>query len=346
MRKEDQILFFKKLSFLTKSGLGVLESLTTIKNQTIKKPHIKIIDFIISDISNGKNLSDSLSKFPKVFDVFSINIINSGEYSGMLSQNLEYLSEELIKNRNLKRKILSAFIYPVVILLSTLFITLFLIIYLFPKIIPIFKSMDINLPISTKIIIFLSETLKENGVYLVIFIFIFGGIFYYLTKKNKKIKFIKDLTILKIPKINIVVKKYNLANTTRTMGLLLKSGLTTSEALEITKKISNNIVYTEEYKKMLTFIRNGGEISSYMKNKDNLFPNEISQIISIGEKTGNLPESLIYISESYELDIDEFTKNLTNLIEPFMMILMGAIVGFIAISIISPIYSITQNLQR
>lgn len=206
--------------------------------------------------------------------------------------------------------------------------------------------MDINLPISTKIIIFLSETLKENGVYLVIFIFIFGGIFYYLTKKNKKIKFIKDLTILKIPKINIVVKKYNLANTTRTMGLLLKSGLTTSEALEITKKISNNIVYTEEYKKMLTFIRNGGEISSYMKNKDNLFPNEISQIISIGEKTGNLPESLIYISESYELDIDEFTKNLTNLIEPFMMILMGAIVGFIAISIISPIYSITQNLQR
>ena len=150
---------------------------------------------------------------------------------------------------------------------------------------------------------------------------------------------------MKIPIVGQIIQYYNLANSTRTLGLLLKSGINVSDAIPITGKTTSNLVYKHEFKNLGEIINRGERLSNYLKTKKAVFPDVLTQIVSVGERSGNLSNSLIYLSEMYEAEVDDFTKNLTNLIEPILMIFMGIIVGFIAISIITPIYGITQHLQ-
>ncbi len=345
MNTAEQILFFKRLSFLIKAGLSLVESLNNIKNQSSAK-NLKIINVLIGDVSNGKKLSSGLRKFPKIFNEFTVNIIDFGESSGTLSQNLDYLSEELTKRRGIKRKIISALVYPVIVGVSTLFITLFLISYLFPKITPVFKSMNIDLPFTTKIVIQLSSLFRENGLSIAVSLFILISFFIYYLNHNKKFKYKINYYLLKIPILGKILKIYNISSCTRTLGLLLQGGMNLSEALPIAQKTISNVVYKEEFSKIIVFSNNGEKVSSYISKRINLFPSEVSAIVDTGEKSGNLSDSLIYLSKNYEVEIDDFTKNISNLIEPVMMILVGMLVGLIAVSIISPIYSITQNLQK
>lgn len=345
MSTKDQTFFVKRLSFLVKAGIPILDSLMMIRDQTKKKSYAKILDKVISDVANGQNLSTSLAKFPSMFSDFSVNIIGFGESSGILSENLDYLADELKKKQQLRKKVVGAFVYPIVVTFATFGITGFLMVYLFPKIMPVFQSLHMKLPLSTRIVIFLSNFIRFNGLYL------FGGIvfltlgFIYLLKKNHLFRFYFDKMILKIPIIGDIIRDYNLANSTRTIGLLLKGGVTVSEAIPIAEKTSSNLVYKEEFKKLSVSINRGDKISLYLGSRTDLFPEILSQIVSVGERSGNLSNSLIYLSELYEAQVDDFTKNLSSLIEPALMIFMGILVGFIAISIITPIYSITQNLH-
>ena len=345
MSNKDQTFFIKRLSFLVKAGVPVLDSLHMIKEQTRKKGYVRILDAIILDVSNGQQLSTSLAKYPNMFSDFSINIISFGEASGILSENLDYLADELRKKEVLKKKVIGAFVYPIVVTLATFGITGFLMIYLFPKIMPVFQSLHIKLPLSTRIVIFLSEFIRHNGIY--IFFALVSAVlgFMFVLKKSKTFHFYFDKFILRIPLIGNIIRDYNLANSTRTIGLLLKGGVTVSEAIPIAERTSSNLVYREEFKKLSVSINRGDKISLYLGTRRHLFPDVLSQIISVGERSGNLSNSLIYLSELYESQVDDFTKNLSSLIEPALMIIMGILVGFIAISIITPIYSITQNLN-
>ncbi len=262
-----------------------------------------------------------------------------------MSENLDYLALELKKKDNLRKKIIGAFIYPAVITLATLAITGFLMIYLFPKIMPVFTSLHIKLPFSTKVVIFFSKFLTHYGF---VFIFILALIIFgliILLKKNPIWRLYFDKYILKIPILGSMIRNYNLANFTRTMGLLLRSGVTMGEALPISAKTTPNLVYKEEFKMLSLVVNRGEQISVHLNKSRNLFPDLVSQIISVGENSGNLSNSLIYLSEMYEAEIDDFTKNLSSMVEPILMIVMGILVGFIAISIITPIYGITQQLQ-
>ncbi len=340
----EQTFFIKRLSFLIKAGVPILDSLVMIKEQTSKKNHSVILETIITDVSEGRYLSTSMAKFNKTFGDFSINIISFGESTGMLSENLEYLAEELKKKNTLRKKIIGAFIYPIIITLATFGITVFLMVYLFPKIIPVFSSLHVELPLSTKIVIFLSNFLRHY------YIFIILGSIASLTslivalKKKPAFRFYFDKFILKLPIIGEVIQNYNLANTTRTLGILLKSGVTLEEALNITVKITGNTVYQKEFIEIMKFTDRGEQMSTYFALHADVFPEIFTQIISVGERSGHLSKSLLYLSELYEGEIEDFTKNLSNTIEPVLMIIMGVLVGFIAISIITPIYSITQNL--
>ncbi len=342
---KEQTYFIKRLSFLIKAGIPVVDSLQMIREQNRSKKHSKILDIIIDDVSNGQRLSTSLSKFRNVFGDFSINIIGFGEATGILSENLEYLANELQKRQALKKKIVGAFIYPAVVTLATFGIVIFLMTYLFPKIMPIFSSLHLQLPLSTRIVIFLSNFIKHNGITLIVgtILLIIG--FIVALRKSPGFHFYFNKYTLKIPVIGEVVKQYNLANSLRTIGLLLKSGITLSEALPITAKTTSNLVYKKEFENLGKIVDKGARISVYLDESRNLFPDVISQIISAGERSGNLSNSLIYLSEMYEAEVEDFTKNISNIIEPVLMIFMGIMVGFIAISIITPIYSITQNLQ-
>ncbi len=316
-----------------------------IKDQTKSKNQIKILEKIIEDVSEGQSLSRSLSKYKKMFGEFSINIISFGEETGILSENLEYLADELQKRQALRKKIVGAFIYPAVVTLATLGITAFLMIYLFPKITPVFASLHAKLPLSTRIVIFLSNFVRNNGLSIFLVIALLVTAFILLMKKSEKFNFLFDKYILKIPVIGETIKNYNLANSSRTLGLLLKSGITVSDAIPITSKTSGNLIYKQGFSEMSESINKGEKMSIYLTKRNDIFPEVLSQIVSVGEKSGSLSSSLIYLSEMYESEVDDFTKNISNVIEPVLMIFMGVLVGFIAISIITPIYGITQNLH-
>ncbi len=345
MSIREQGLFIKRLSFLTKAGIPVLESLVMIKEQTRKKSHGIILGTVIHDVSNGQYLSTSLAKYHNMFGDFSINMISFGESAGILSNNLEYLADELKKRDALRKKIIGAFIYPAIVTLASIGITVFLIVYLFPKIMPVFSSLKMTLPLSTRIVIAISTLFQNYGLTIAFLVFALVITFFIILNKSYHFRFWFERFIMKVPIIGEMVKSYNLANSTRTLGLLLKSGITLSKALPIAAKSSENLVYKRELNNLSHVVDRGEKMSSYFAKKRHLFPDILSQIVAVGERSGNLSNSLLYLSDLYEAEVEDFTKNLSNLIEPALMIFMGVLVGFIAISIITPIYSITQNLH-
>lgn len=342
----EQAFFAKRLSFLTNAGISLLEALHMIREQTLSKSYIRVLDAVIVDVSGGRSLSDSLGRFENAFGDFARSIISVGEQTGALSENLSYLAEELKKRQLLRKKIVSALVYPIFITIATIGITSLLIVFIFPKIMPIFLSLNVELPFSTKILIFAANFLGNYGLWLLLGIILFVIALRIVFKKSEKFHFWYDKAFMKAPLIGPMIQNYNLANISRTLSLLLNGGMTLSEALPITSKSTTNLVYKYELEKLTQVANRGEKISSHMKNYRKLFPDMLSQVISVGERSGNLSETLSYLSDMYESEVEESTKNLSNMIEPVLMVVMGVMVGFVAISIITPIYSLTQGLQR
>lgn len=342
---KKQTFFAKRLSFLIKAGVPILESIYVLIKQTKSKSEIKVLNKVTSDIANGQSLSASLGRFKGVFGNFAINIIKAGESSGTLMQNLNYLADELKKKELLRKKIMSALLYPIIITIATLGIAGLLIFYIFPKILPIFKSLNAELPLSTRILIFLSEIIANYGTAIFFGALIFTLIIYFLNKKLPRVRLFSHGLILRLPFIGNVVRHYNITNTTRTLGLLLKSGISLNESIAITIDTTENLQYKKAFENISLGVMKGKTISGSIHPKSIVFPDMLEQMISIGERSGNLPDTLIYLSEYYENEFDDLTKNLSSSIEPILMIIMGILVGFVAISIITPIYGISQHLQ-
>ncbi len=342
----EQTFFIKRLSFLINANVPILESLTMILDQTKSASFKKVIIAAIEDMNNGKELSSSLRRWQGVFSDYTLNIIYFAESSGTLSENLEYIALELEKKQALRKKIISAFIYPALVTFATFFITGFLMVYLFPKIMPVFKSLRMELPFSTRIVMFISTLLREHW-FLLGALFIGALIFFIVMfKKIQRVRLFFHRNVFRVPLIGKIFQYYELTNMTRTLGLLLKSGLTLSDALPITRDATGNIIYKREMNVLSECVTRGEKMSLTMETQQVFFPTVLTQIVAVGERSGNLPESLIYLSELYEREVDDFTRNLSNLIEPLLMITLGVLVGFIAISIITPIYGITQNLHK
>jgi len=341
----EQIFFIKRLSFLMKADIPLLESITMVHEQTKIRRHREIFKKVMDRVANGQSLSNSLRATEGAFNDFSTNIISAGEEAGVLSENLAYLAEELQKKQALKRKIISACVYPVIVVCATVGIVLFLIIYLFPKIMPVFTSLQIKLPLSTRIVIALSDGIRQFGFYIVGTGLLLLVVCVVALKKYEKIKDIRDAGSLRLPLFGKLIKSYNLANSIRTLSILLKSGVPVSDALPITASISSNRFYKREFHKASLSVRRGETVSNSFRGNSVLFPDMVVQIVAVGERSGSLPASLLYLSELYEGEVDDVTRNLSSLVEPLLMVVMGLVVGFIAISIITPIYGITQNLH-
>ncbi len=343
---KEQIFFAKRLAFLIKAGVPLLESLRLLGKQAKSKSEIKVFDKIISNVANGQSLAISLGHFRGVFGDFAINMIKAGESSGILSQNLNYLAEELKKKEMLRHKVMSALLYPIIITIATFGVTGFLTMYIFPKILPIFQSFNAQLPLSTRIIIFITDIIRNYWIYIFAGLIVFGVSLSIILKRAPKVRFIFDGLALRIPIVGKITKNYNLANTCRTLGLLLKSGLSINEALLITADTTKNTQYRKAFNEISHGVMKGKNISHFMQQSTALFPDIMGDMIAIGEKSGNLSDTLIYLSEFYENEFNDLTKNLSSAIEPVLMIFMGLIVGFVAISVITPIYEITNNLKR
>jgi type IV pilus assembly protein PilC len=344
MTAHDKELFVKRLSYLLKAGVPILQSLEMIREQTTSGFQKKIIGNLMVDISNGQTLHGGLNKFRNLFGDFIINVIRVGEGTGLLHQNLDYLADELKKSRVLKKKIISALIYPIFIAAATICITIFLVLFIFPKILPILKSLNVQLPIFTRILIGFSDFLAHNGLFVILGIAVFGFLVFLLSKVKRVIIIVNNL-IPSIPVLGQLLQNYNITNISRTLGMLLKSNVTLIEAIKITSETTPNIVYKKILEDISNNILKGKKISGQFKNYPRFFPVLIPQMLSIGETTGNLGGSLIYLAEFYETEVEEASKNLSNVLEPLLMILMGLIVGSVVISIITPIYGITQHLN-
>lgn len=341
---KEQILFAKRMGFLMKAGVPILESLTLLKKQMKSKGVNKMFEQVILDVSAGQYLSASLAKFKGAFGDFAVNIIKVGEQGGILSDNLNYLAEELNKKQQMRKKILSAMFYPIFIVAATLVLTAVLTIFVFPKVLPIFSSVSLDLPVSTKILIFVSHFLINFGFYLVIFLISAVAAFIFFMKRAK-FKMLVEHLILKTPLAGSISQNYYLSNFCRTLGLLLKGDSRLDEAIKTTADTTENLVYRREFERLAEFVDKGGKVSAYLESRPALFPDMLSHMVAIGETAGNLSETFLYLADMYEDEVDDLTKNLSGLIEPVLMVFMGLLVGFVAISIITPIYSVTQKLH-
>ncbi len=342
--KQEQVLFAKRLSFLMKAGVPILESLQLITKQIKQKSSRVIFESIISDVANGHFLSTAMEKFRRVFGDFAVNIIRVGEHGGILAENLQYLAEELKKNQALRKKVQAALIYPVFIVVATIGMIGLLTVVVFPKVLPIFASINVPLPVSTKILIVVSRFLISYG-WLVLLLFIAGIVTVYFLMRKPWFKKPVQNFILKLPIAGTIAQDYYLANFARTMGLLLKGDARIDEALSTTATTTENLVYREQFEFISQAVSRGQPISSYLITHPKYFPDMMSHMVAIGETAGNLSETFLYLAEMYEEEVDDLTKNLSSLIEPVLMVFMGLMVGFVAISIITPIYSVTQKLH-
>jgi type IV pilus assembly protein PilC len=341
----EKTFFSKRLSFLVAGDVPILECLRMLRDQSRSRRAARVIDLIMRDVSNGKTLADALAKFPGMFDDFAVNIIRVGESSGILSSNLAYLAEEAKKKQELRRKLIGALLYPALVTVATISITVFLTVYLFPKIMPVFLSLNMKLPLSTRIVIGVSAFLQKHGVALLCWIVAAVVVFVVLYRRLKPVRRAVQQAALGVPVIGQMTGNYHLANFCRTMGLLLKSGVTLRDALAIATQTSSNLVYKAQFARMADAVDRGGSLGDYLRKERHLFADVLPQMVEVGERTGNLSNSLLYLSDFYEHEVDEFTRSLSGLLEPALMVGMGVLIGFIAISIITPIYGITQSLH-
>jgi type IV pilus assembly protein PilC len=341
----DKTFFIKRLSFLTGAGVPLLDSLRILHKQTRSRSAAKMFDIVIADVTAGSYLSDSLAKFKRAFGDFAVNIIRVGELSGILNQNLEYLADELKKKQALRAKVLGALVYPIFITVATILLTALLTVFIFPKLMPIFTSLNVTLPWTTRALIALSGFLRSYGVYLILGVIAAVIAFWFAMNSSKKFHFAVDKILLKIPIFGRLSRSYNMTNFCRTLGLLLKSGVRVNEAVNITADTTANLVYRKEMRIMADKVTRGERISKHLESKPALFPDVTPQMVAIGETTGNLSDTLIYLAELFEAEVDDATKHLSSSLEPLLMIFMGILVGLVAVSVITPIYEITQNLN-
>jgi len=316
-----------------------------LEEQAASKKDRILIKRIAASVNEGQSLSKSLRASSKSFSGFILSVVAVGEASGGLSANLQYASEELAKSDRLKRTVLAACLYPALITAATICVVAFLMLYLFPKITPIFISLHTRLPLSTRTLIALSNFAGQWGLVVLAGVCVFVIGFAAALTLNARLRFLFDTSILRLPLMGRVFSFYHVSTSARMLGLLLRSGMELSQATVITAGAMGNRAYKTEVSALAKAVEQGGTLAAHMRTRLFYFPATAVNLVAVGERSGTLSQTLLYIAELYDSEVDDFAKRLSTLLEPMLMIVMGLIVGFIAVSIITPIYGITQSIH-
>lgn len=338
----ELVLFTKHLSMMLEAGVSEIESLKIIQEQTKNRHFKKVLKRTIPRVEKGKFLSESL-KESNGFNELFINVIKLGETSGTLPENLSYLAEEIKKTQELRSKVKGALVYPTIILIVTIIVVIALLVFVIPRITPIFKSLNVELPATTQFLVNTAGIFQNH--YLTIIAGIIG--FYIMFKVSLRlgaVKYFLNSILLYIPVVNKMIAHYNMANISRTISLLLRSGVNVVQAIISASESTANPVYKRVLVKAAQDIKEGKPLYTYLEKHGRLFPPTFVRMVQIGERTGNLTHNLSYLSGFYESELDEKVRNLSSVFEPVLMVVLGGLVGFIAISIITPIYEITQQI--
>ncbi|MDP5039112.1 MAG: type II secretion system F family protein [Candidatus Gracilibacteria bacterium] len=344
----EKIKFLDELYSLIISGIPITNALGIIGYQTKNKKVSFLVEYILKNLNKGKKIQESFEFFPKIFSQFDVNIIKMGEVTGKLGDSLGIIIDKEEKNKDLKTKLIQALIYPVIVVSLSIAMIFGFMIFVIPKVQKMYVDARVNLPDLTQNVINISEFISGN-----IILIVFGIIFIILgiqsLKLNKKTKYYYDKTVLEIPLFGGLIRKKILVVFTNTLGTLLKNGIMINQALEIAQKSLENEYYEQRVIQITKELNEGISLSELFGiNKiktgkfDKYFPIELASIVKIGEQTGKLPDLLLKISKKYNKEIDNLVKNLSTIIEPLVIVMVGGIVGTMVMAILLPFFNMVN----
>ena len=339
---KDKMMFARHLSVMLGSGLSLPRALEIIANQTKSRKFKKVLANLSSDVKTGSTLGDSLAK-QGVFDDLSVNMIRVGEIGGNIEEVLKLLADQLEKEHSLLSKVRGAMYYPTVIFIVMIVIGIAMMTFVVPKLTAIFDDMQSEIPFTTQIIISVSGFMSNHKL-LVLFLILFFSFSIFVFLRTRIGKRILGFLSLKIPVVKNVVVKVNNARFARIYSSLTKSGVPVVESLKIISKTLTNHYYKKAFLDVKDGVQKGGTLHDGLSRHPRLFPVLVVQMVEVGEETGKTADVLIDLARFYEDEINQVTKNISSIIEPVLMVIIGSAVGFFAISMLTPMYSVMEKM--
>ncbi|MEQ1561271.1 MAG: type II secretion system F family protein [Nitrospira sp.] len=342
VKAHDKITFAKNLSKMLDAGLPITRCLSIMQRQA-KGEFKKVLVGLEESLSKGDTFSDAMKKYPKVFSTLFISMVKAGEESGNLSMALQSVGMQMEKTYLLNKKIKGAMMYPAVIFSLMIVIGVLMMVYMVPTLTATFVGLGVKLPLSTRMIIAVSDFLKSYFILVIIgtILTVVGIVLGLRTKKGRRFS---DTVVLRLPVINEIVKQVNSARTARTLSSLISSGVDIVLAIGVTKDVLQNSYYKKVLDDAQVAIQKGDQISAIFTKNVWLYPLFVGEMVSVGEETGKIGEMLMSVATFYEDEVDQKTKDMSSIIEPVLMIFIGAAVGFFAISMLGPTYSLADAI--
>ncbi|MDD3647142.1 MAG: type II secretion system F family protein [Candidatus Dojkabacteria bacterium] len=346
VKKSDKVFLYKNTATMLKAGLPLPEVIDLLR-ESLKSPKlVEILTQLKYDVEAGSYISSSLGKFPEVFGTNEIAMIKAGEAGGTLPESFQGLFQDSEAELNLQKDIRSALMYPIIILCILAVIAVALFVFVIPQLTGFFTQAGIDIPKMTRITMAISSFVKDNFIIIFAFIVISAVAFQVLIKKSPAGKKVMDRLILKIPFFGKQIKLFYIYKIARMLGLLIKSGVPILQALEIVQKSVTHDGYSKSIGVLRGDVKGGGKLSDSFDKFEDLYPPFVSRMLKVGDRTGNLADSLANVSEYYQKELQDTLKNLPSLIEPVLLLILGAGVAFIAISVLIPMYSIVSGINQ
>lgn len=339
----DLVDFTRQLAIMLNAGLTLVDCFDILKKQVSKPVLLKVINNIDDEIRAGNSFSSALARHKYLFNNLYIALVRSGEKSGKLDQILLKLADNLEKQREFRGKIKGALIYPVVVILAMIGVMFIMVTFVIPQLLNLYKDFNLNLPFTTLLLMKISSFFQKFWPLILITVFLGTSLLkrYFSTKQGKKTL---DRWLLKLPIFSKVIKMSALVDTTRTLSILIASGVSILDALDIVIETSNNIIFQEAFNRIYKKVEKGESLGIAL-DQEGIFPPILVQMVTVGEETGHLDETLLRISRYFEMESELAIKAMTTLIEPAILLFLGFGVGFLVISVITPIYQLTSSIK-
>jgi type IV pilus assembly protein PilC len=339
---KDKVVFMRQMATMVGAGLPLTRSLEIMVQQASNPLFQRVLKNVLNSVQSGKTLADSFRAEEDVFDDITINLIEAGEESGNLEIILEKLAVELEEKNALSGKIKSALIYPAIILLVIIGVVLLMMFILVPAMADIYSDFDAELPFATTLLMNMSDFFINYwwAVLTVLLVLIIGGKYYLDTPKGKRTF---DKLILKVPVLGKIITKMQISQFTRILSLLLGSGLSIIKAIELTAQSLGNEMFRDTLMEARDEVEKGGPLAIPIARSD-YYPLLVSSMIAVGEETGEMDKVLAKVSEYYKAEVDEATGNLSTILEPVFLILMGGAIGFIAMAVYMPMFQLSTAI--
>ena len=341
---QEKIFFTRNLRVMVNAGISLPRALGTLSSISRSEKFKKTISAIVDEINKGRSFSETLFEHPDVFSEIFCNMVRVGEESGTLESVLKNVTSQMEREHDLKSKVRGAMLYPAVILLAMVGIGVLMMIIVVPKLAETFEELGVQMPLTTRIIVGFANLLVTKW-YLLILIIIFIVISFRTALKTEKGKKIIDKISLKIPIVSSLVKKLNSAYTTRTLGSLVSSGVPIVRSLEIVSGALGNFYFKSAILESVEKVKKGEKLSQSLKEHEDLYSPIIIQMMEVGEETGETSDILEKLADFYEEEVTAMTKNMASIVEPVLMLIIGAAVGFFAVSMLQPMYSMLGAIE-